>query len=191
MDSLLGKTVALKKKFTQLVREVLPLSTSDDWNIARKEWEIIWKEVWSVDDGITCVCGYVGLVYVYKLRNVLNGNILYPIGSVCIEHFKNDTMDQVVKDVTKIHRREKDIVPGGRFKDKRYIDVPAWYFEFLKGKVRTRPFRRMVSYYELRMKRAMTIPPDWWTCPLCRGSRRVPGEDFPCCCQNEDADVDL
>lgn len=71
-----------------LIRTVINASNGNTWDIAVNEWEIIDCEE---DDSLSesCICGKENLRYLYTIKNTLNGNILYPIGSSCIDSIKN------------------------------------------------------------------------------------------------------
>ena len=70
----------------RLIKKVIELSESDDWETAVTEWEILDCEE---DDTLSesCVCGKEHLYYLFTIRNTRNGNILFPIGSSCIKKF--------------------------------------------------------------------------------------------------------
>ncbi len=70
---------------------VIALSNAEEWDDARAEWEVID----CIDDmscAENCVCGQEGLRYQFTIKNVVNGNTLFPIGSTCIEKFGVDAM---------------------------------------------------------------------------------------------------
>ena len=69
-----------------LIKEVLDNSESKNWIDAVKEWEIIDCEE---DENCStyCICGKEGLRYLFTIKNTINNNELYPIGSSCIKKF--------------------------------------------------------------------------------------------------------
>lgn len=69
-----------------LIKEVLDNSESKNWIDAVKEWEIIDCEE---DENCStyCICGKEGLRYLFTIKNTMNNNELYPIGSSCIKKF--------------------------------------------------------------------------------------------------------
>jgi len=78
--------------YENLIETVLELSESEVWDSAVLEWEIYDCE----EDGSfsnSCVCGKDRLLYLYTIRNVHNGNLLYPIGSSCIKKFKREDLN--------------------------------------------------------------------------------------------------
>lgn len=73
---------------------VLKYSDSSNWNAAVYEWEI-----YDVDEDDTlsesCVCGKENLRYLFTIKNKINGNILYPIGSSCIHKFERKELNDL------------------------------------------------------------------------------------------------
>lgn len=76
-----------------LIGTVIGLSVADDWEGARREWEIVGCEV-DETHSATCVCGKDGLRYVYTIANTETGETLSPIGSSCIKKFEQSDMDE-------------------------------------------------------------------------------------------------
>ena len=81
--------------YENLIKKVIELSESNIWERAVQEWEIFDCEI---DDSLTesCVCGKEHLRYLFTIRNIKNGNELYPIGSTCINKFDRDDLDYEV-----------------------------------------------------------------------------------------------
>ncbi|MGL4949264.1 MAG: hypothetical protein ACRC5M_02695 [Anaeroplasmataceae bacterium] len=79
--------------FTTLKNAVLSLSESKHWTQAVNEWDIID----SIEDSSlceSCVCGKEHLKYLFTIKNKENDNILYPIGSSCINKFSRDDLKE-------------------------------------------------------------------------------------------------
>ncbi len=76
-----------------LIQTVITASNGNTWDVAVNEWEILDCEE---DDFLSesCICGKENLRYLYTIRNTLNGNILYPIGSSCIKKFERDDLKE-------------------------------------------------------------------------------------------------
>lgn len=72
-----------------LIGTVIGLSVADDWEGARREWEIVGCEI-DETHSATCVCGKEGLRYVYTIANTETGETLSPIGSSCIKKYEQD-----------------------------------------------------------------------------------------------------
>lgn len=56
------------------------------------EWEIVGCEE-DARQASWCVCGHPHLRYLFTIVNQLNGNVLFPIGSVCINQFGRADLD--------------------------------------------------------------------------------------------------
>lgn len=77
--------------FQNLIKEVMDNSESEYWEQAVAEWEIVDVEE---DEYLeeSCICGKEHLRYLFTIKNKLNGNELYPIGSSCIKKFERDDL---------------------------------------------------------------------------------------------------
>lgn len=78
-----------------LIEAVLDLSEATDWDAAVEEWNIDDVEE---DETLSesCVCGKEDLRYLFTIRNALNDNVLYYIGSSCIKKFGRGDLTQEV-----------------------------------------------------------------------------------------------
>ena len=66
---------------------------SDSWESAVQEWNI--TDVIEDDNMLSsCICGKEHLRYLYTITNILNGKILYPIGSKCIKKFERPDLNE-------------------------------------------------------------------------------------------------
>lgn len=77
-----------------LIKDVLENSVESTWNKAVFEWEIID----CIEDDFnesSCICGKENIKYLFRIRNVKNGNELFPIGSSCIKKFERDDMNEL------------------------------------------------------------------------------------------------
>ena len=76
-----------------LVMTVIKYSESEYWEDAVTEWEI---DDCEEDDSCSneCICGKENIKYLYTIRNVRNGNTLFPIGSSCIKKFNRTDMNE-------------------------------------------------------------------------------------------------
>jgi hypothetical protein len=72
--------------YRNLMQAVMEKSETTDWESAVDEWELDDVEE---DETLeeSCVCGKESLRYLFTIRNIINGNYLYPIGSSCINRF--------------------------------------------------------------------------------------------------------
>lgn len=69
-----------------LICKVIDKSESNNWDNAVMEWKIIDCEEDEKCSEI-CICGKENIKYLYTIKNMYNGNILYPVGSSCITKF--------------------------------------------------------------------------------------------------------
>lgn len=69
-----------------LVERVINSSISKIWDDAVQEWDILDCEE-DFTRSESCICGKEDLYYLFTIRNRYNGNILFPIGSSCIQKF--------------------------------------------------------------------------------------------------------
>ena len=76
-----------------LIGIVIEFSVADDWEGARREWEVVGCEI-DETHSATCICGKEGLRYVYTIVNTETGESLFPIGSSCIKKFEQNDMDE-------------------------------------------------------------------------------------------------
>lgn len=81
--------------FQQLKAIVIAQSYDDDWYQACREW-VVTNIDYSEDLSGVCVCGQTGLHELYTIHNNYTGAYLSPIGSKCINHFGQQSMDDDV-----------------------------------------------------------------------------------------------
>lgn len=82
--------------FDQLAAVVIANSASGIWEEAVTEWALTGGDIDNSCSSI-CVCGHVGLKYLHEITNIKTGNVLFPIGSKCIEKFGVDDLTTEVK----------------------------------------------------------------------------------------------
>lgn len=81
--------------YENLIQRVLDLSHYDTWQKAVDEWVILsCKE--DVQSSSQCVCGKENLRYLFTIKNIINGNILFPIGSSCIKKFDRNELNEQI-----------------------------------------------------------------------------------------------
>lgn len=76
----------MSSNYNNLIEKVIDKSESNNWNDAVKEWEI-YDCVEDENHSTNCICGKEGLRYLFTIRNKINNNELFPIGSSCIKKF--------------------------------------------------------------------------------------------------------
>lgn len=68
----------------QLFREIIALSVADNWEEAKREWELI--DIYREDEPLTCLCGHTPIIEICFLRNHHNGNNAI-VGNICVNKF--------------------------------------------------------------------------------------------------------
>lgn len=79
-----------------LIKTVIEKSEANNWEEAVKEWKIYEVEE-DPDCNSYCTCGKEGLRYLFTIKNRINNNIIYPIGSSCINKFGVDKLKDEAK----------------------------------------------------------------------------------------------
>ena len=98
--------------YQNLIKRVLEASTTDNWEIAVREWDIVDCEE-DEEHASECVCGKENLRYLFTIRNRETGRSLYPIGSSCIEKFERDDLDYEVDVQMDMYRLAHAMERGG------------------------------------------------------------------------------
>lgn len=81
--------------FDVLARRVTDASVSSDWSIAVGEWDVVELKEDPSRDGV-CICGQTELVKLFTIKNSRNGEVLYPIGSHCVNQFGREDLNRQV-----------------------------------------------------------------------------------------------
>lgn len=100
-------------RFEALVRAVVDASVSKTWSVAVDEWRVVELEEDPSGQGV-CVCGKTELVRLFTIENEFNGSTLYPIGSVCVNKFGRQELDQQVNVYSDLLRLRNGIRDGER-----------------------------------------------------------------------------
>lgn len=107
--------------YQNLIKSVLEASTTDKWEIAVREWDIV--DCQEDEKHLSeCVCGKENLRYLFTIRNRKTGTSLYPIGSTCIEKFGRDDLDSEVNVQLDMYHLVHAIESGER------IELTSKYF---------------------------------------------------------------
>lgn len=91
----MGKNINVSKSAyaRNLVARVVNASEADNWHDAVREWTIS-NCVEDSSKTHSCICGKEELVYLFTIRNMINGNMLFPIGSSCIKKFERADLSE-------------------------------------------------------------------------------------------------
>lgn len=103
------KTTARQK----LINAIVDNSESTEWESAVQEWSMT---ACRIDSSCSsqCVCGQERIKYLFEITNFLNRNILFPIGSRCINKFGRKDLDEQV-DVYEQMCRLLEAVKAGEY----------------------------------------------------------------------------
>ena len=86
-------TLAIGSNFKNLMLVVLEKSCSKKWENSVQEWEI-YDCIEDSSCQSRCVCGKENIRYLFTIRNSLNNNLIFPIGSSCIKKFDRSELSQ-------------------------------------------------------------------------------------------------
>lgn len=81
--------------YENLIQTVIDASQSNDWRNAVCEWKIH-DCVQDTTNSSRCVCGKENLRYLFTIKNILNGHVLFPIGSSCIRKFERSDLNEQI-----------------------------------------------------------------------------------------------
>lgn len=70
----------------RLSQEIIKLSNSDDWNLAKSEWDF--EYAYQSEEPEECLCGHYPIKNICVIKNQENGNYT-EVGKVCINNFLN------------------------------------------------------------------------------------------------------
>lgn len=86
----------------KLSTEIVNLSNSDIWDIAKNEWTF--DSVYESEEPQTCLCGHFPIVNICVIRNTVNKNIT-EVGNCCIKKFLNiSDGDAIIASIKKIKK---------------------------------------------------------------------------------------
>jgi len=68
----------------RLFKEIIALSVADNWDEAKREWELM--DIHREDEPDTCLCGHAPIIELCELKNRKNGNWA-TVGNVCVKKF--------------------------------------------------------------------------------------------------------
>ncbi|MDY4604032.1 hypothetical protein [Clostridium tertium] len=81
--------------YNNLIKLVIDKSESERWEDALEEWDIFDCEE-DNDIESSCICGKENIKYLFTIKNVINGNEIYPIGSSCIKKFNRTDLNELI-----------------------------------------------------------------------------------------------
>lgn len=154
--------------FNNLIMTVINASERSEWVDAVDEWEIYDCEE---DEDCTskCLCGKENIRYLYTIRNKYNGEMIFPIGSSCINKFGRKDL----KDETGLIEEQFRLLHA--VESNKYLSLSAEFFSrkllrwlFEKGAFDTsynqfdgeEDYEFMLKMFNKRDKDAITIRQD-------------------------------
>lgn len=84
-----------------LTREILALSHSNNWDMAKLEWTL--AEVYESDEPETCLCGHFPIIEICILTNRINHNTA-SVGNCCVKKFIGLPSDRIFQAVKKVRK---------------------------------------------------------------------------------------
>ena len=120
----------------KLTSNIIQLSQSDIWDIAKLEWVL--KEIYEADEPETCLCGHFPIIEVCVLSNKLNQKTT-TVGNCCVKKFiglPSDKIFQAVKRIRKDNHKSLNIEAIEHAFGKGWIN--EWEYNFSVDTVRKR-----------------------------------------------------
>lgn len=90
-------------KSQRLAIEIIELSDSPTWDLAKMEWQL--SEIYFADDPETCLCGHYPILELCIINNIKNSNMA-TVGNCCVKKFLGLPSDKIF---AAIKRVKKDI----------------------------------------------------------------------------------
>ena len=147
-----------QKHARQLTKIVLKNSEAKTIDKAFSEWSVDPYVDYDESSESECVCGKKHIAYLYRIRNTLNGNVLFPIGSKCIQRFGSSSMDFAVQSLQKIydftHGDRTGLSDDALYYLLQHEVIDNWEHAFLTGIGRKRNLsaRQIMKISEVKSK---------------------------------------
>ncbi len=90
---------------------IMQASQAETWAQARLEWDVIEREDIGADSEM-CVCGHEGIRYLHTVENRVTDEVLYPVGSTCVEKFDSEDMLVRSRELKAVREIEKAVNKG-------------------------------------------------------------------------------
>lgn len=154
--------------YQNLIKRVLEASTTDNWEIAVREWDIVDCEE-DEEHASECVCGKENLRYLFTIRNRETGRSLYPIGSSCIEKFERDDLDYEVDVQMDMYRLAHAMERGERIElTSKYFSKKLLYALYEEGAFAPNKYNRYdgTNDYQFMLSSSASTIPDALVSPF-------------------------
>lgn len=120
----------------KLTQEIIRLSYSKVWDIAKLEWVLF--EIYEADEPDTCLCGHFPIIEICNLQNKVNGQFA-TVGNCCVKKFiglPSDLIFQAVKRVRKDKQKSLNAEAIHHAYQKKWIN--EWEYKFSIDTMRKR-----------------------------------------------------
>jgi hypothetical protein len=123
----------------QLTSEIIRRSEAKNWDAAKLEWRL--KDVYEVEEPLTCLCGHFPIIEVCILQNKLN-NQLATIGNCCVKQFIGLPSDKIFKAIKQVAKENEKSLNAEALQyayDHRWISdwEQDFYFDIMRKRVLT------------------------------------------------------
>lgn len=133
-----------------LINVVINNSVSDFWDNAVTEWDISYYEE-DEDCSSKCICGKENIKYLFTIRNRLNGNELFPIGSRCIKRFGLRDLYYETECIQGMYKLYHAIQNNERITlDSNFFSRKLLKYLFEKGAFKPTVYNRNMPVYDYR-----------------------------------------
>lgn len=121
----------MTKKSEILAREIIRLSESPIWDLAKREWKL--SEIYFADGPESCLCSHYPIIELCIIQNSNNGK-LATVGNCCVKKFLGLPSDKIFSAVKRI---KKDVEKSINAEALDYAFqrkwISKWEFDFYKN----------------------------------------------------------
>ncbi|MBP7874982.1 MAG: hypothetical protein KA023_09365 [Bacteroidales bacterium] len=116
----------------KLFNEIISLSDSDIWDIAKNEW--IFDSIYESAEPQTCLCGHFPIINICVIQNTVNRKIT-EVGNCCVKKFFNiSDGDAIISSIKQL--KKKGVSKSINIKSLGYIYkknvITQWDYDFYK-----------------------------------------------------------
>ena len=140
----------------QLMREIVALSVSDDWETAKDEWAL--SETYD-NPGETCLCGQNPIREVCVVFNKLNGAFT-EVGNVCVNNFLGLASDTIFTSLKRVKADpKKSVNNAGLDLARANSTINDWEYKFLRdiGSKQTRSLSQRQLTLKVKLNTSILI----------------------------------
>lgn len=122
--------------FKVLKQEILKRSSSTDWDVAKKEWDLI--GIAEADEPETCLCGHFPIIEICTLKNKFTKNVV-DVGNRCVNKFLGVRSTLLFAAIKRIRANSKKSLNEDAIVFFRYVGaINKWEYDFLTNTMRKR-----------------------------------------------------